>query len=112
MGKYDRCAIGKCNNARLYPDRHVIKPHISSFDGSLMLRFWKCKNPKLYPKWTTACNRNHFSFYKNDVICSNHFQYGRPTDLSPTPTMFLKGYDDDEKVILKRKSPKKRILVQ
>ena len=28
-------------------------------------------------------------------MCSNHFQYGKPTDSYPHPTLFLKGYNDD-----------------
>ena len=42
MGGNDRCAVGKCNNARKYPEKFVIKPHIFAVDTSLQLRFWKC----------------------------------------------------------------------
>ena len=59
MGVNDRCAVGQCNNARKYPEKFVIKPHILAFDTSLQLRFWKCTDPKLYPKWTFACNRKN-----------------------------------------------------
>jgi hypothetical protein len=46
MGKYDRCAIGKCNNARAYKENYVIKPHIGAFDGSLCLnQFHGCPSP-------------------------------------------------------------------
>ena len=83
MGVNDRCTVGACsNNARKYKEKHVIKPHISAFDGVLEyteLRFWKCNDPKLFPKWTFACNRKHFRCNKYTVICSNHFKYGRPT---------------------------------
>ena len=48
MGVNDRCAVGQCNNARKYPEKFVIKPHILAFDTSLQLRFWKCTDPKLY----------------------------------------------------------------
>ena len=60
MGINDRCAVGACNNARKYKEKYVIKPHISAFDKGLELRFWKCPDPKLYSKWTFACNRKHF----------------------------------------------------
>lgn len=106
MGKNDRCAIGACNNARMYEDKQVVKPHISAFDTSMKLRFWKCTNPNLYNKWTSACNRKDFKFGKHHVICSNHFEYGRPSDVSPTPTLYLKGYTECAKT--KRKSPAKR----
>ena len=39
MGVNDRCAVGQCNNARKYPEKFVIKPHILAFDTSLHLRF-------------------------------------------------------------------------
>ena len=104
----DRCAVGKCNNARKYPEKFVIKPHIFAFDTSLQLRFWKCTDPKLYPKRTFACNRKNFKFGKYNVVCSNHFEYGRPTAVSPVPTLYLKGYDDESSLAVKRKSPAKR----
>ena len=108
MGVNDRCAVGECNNARKYPEKFVIKLHTSAFDTSLQLRFWKCTDPKLYPKWTFACNRKNFKFGKYNVVCSNHFEYGRPTDVSPVPTLYLKGYDDEPSLAVKRKSPAKR----
>ena len=85
----------------------MIKPHTFAFDTSLQLRFWKCTDPKLYPKWTFACNRKNFKFGKYNVACSNHFEYGRPTAVSPVPT-YLKGYDDESSLAVKRKSPAKR----
>lgn len=110
MGKYDRCAIGKCNNCRAYKENYVIKPHIGAFDGRLELRFWKCTDPKLYAKWTFNCNRKNFKVNKHTVVCSNHFKYGRPTPASPIPTLYLKGYEADNtelerpRRILKRNS--------
>ena len=108
MGVNDRCAVGKCNNARKYPEKFVIKPRIFAFDTSLQLRFWKCTDPNLYPRWTFACNRKNFKFGKYNVVCSNHFEYGRPAAISPVPTLYLKGYDDESSLAVKRKSPAKR----
>ena len=59
-------------------------------------------------KWTFACNRENFKFGKYNVVCSNHFEYGRPTAVSPVPTLCLKGYDDESSHAVKRKSPAKR----
>ena len=91
-------------NARKYPEKFVIKPHTFAFDTSLQLRFWKCTDPKLYPKWTVACTRKNFKFGKYNVVCSNHFEYGRPTAVSPVPTLYLKWYDDESSLAVKRKS--------
>lgn len=95
MGINDRCAVRACNNA---------------FNGSLELRFYTCRNPKLYTKWGSACNRKYFVFKKHHVICSNHFEYGKPTDASPLPTLYLKGYGTDENS-KKRKAPKERVFL-
>ena len=111
MGINDRCAVGTCKNARKYKDKYVIKPHISAYNNSLQLKFWRCSDPKLYPKWTAACNRKNFKFGKNNFICSNHFQYGKPTSVSPIPTLFLKGYNDDMETTPKRKAPTSREFV-
>ena len=119
MGINDRCAVGACNNARKYKEKYVIKPHISAFNGSLELQFWKCTDPKLYPKWTFSCNRKDFKFGKSHVVCSNHFEHGRPTNESKIPTLYLKGYsasggacgDDDQHQSIsrpKRKAPMDR----
>ena len=78
MGKNDRCAIGRCNNARYDKENYVIKPHIAAFDGSLELRFWKCTDPKLYAKWTFNCSRKYCKVSKHTVICSNHLSTEDP----------------------------------
>ena len=107
MGINDRCAVGTCKNAQKYKEKYVIKPHISAYNNSLELKFWRCSDPKLYPKWTTACNRKNFKFGKNNFICSNHFKYGKPTLVSPNPTLFLKGYMETS-TPTKRKAPTTR----
>ena len=113
MGINDRCAVGACSNARKYPQKYVIKPHIAGFDSNPSLRFWKCRDPNLYKKWTEACKRKQgtFTFDKNNFICSNHFVLGRPTVPDPVPTLFLKGYDGDDSNSKKRKLPKERFSV-
>ena len=39
MGINDRCAVGLCKNARKYPERYVIKPHIATYNTTLKLRW-------------------------------------------------------------------------
>ena len=43
-----------------------------------------------------------------NFVCSNHVVYCRPTAVSPVPTLYLKGYDDESSLAVKRKSPAKR----
>ena len=45
---------------------------------------------------------------KYTKICSDHFEYGRPVEPAPNPTLFLKACDDDAKVGVKRKVPTSR----
>ena len=44
----------------------ILKGSWLSLDTSLQLRFWECTDPKLYPKWTFACNRKNFKFVISD----------------------------------------------
>ena len=41
MGINDRCAVGACSNARKYPQKYVIKPHIAGFDTVIAILFSK-----------------------------------------------------------------------
>ena len=41
---------------------------------------------------------------KYTKISSNHFEYSRPVEAAPNTTLFLKGYDSDVKVAVKRKT--------
>ena len=106
MGKGDRCAIYGCKNDRRFKDKYVIKPHISSFDGSSKLRFWKCRNANHYKTWTKLLSWQNYTVNANTRICSNHFKFGRPTDVDPHPTLYLRGYS--EQVGIKRKPPADR----
>ena len=106
MGKGDRCAVFGCNNDRRYKSNFIIEPHINAFDGSNELRFWKCRGKKHYNFWTKLLNRVDYRVDGNAKVCSNYFKFGRPTDIDPHLTLYLKGYE--EHGIAPRKSPKKR----
>ncbi|XP_065678127.1 uncharacterized protein LOC136093128 [Hydra vulgaris] len=107
MGEGDHCVVQNCNNDRRYPNKYVIKDHINSFNGSLQLKFWRCKDAKMLPKWNSKIGlfRSHFRVSLNLPVCSNHFKMGRPTNIYPYPTEYLNGYDNELK---NRKSPLKR----
>ena len=49
-----------------------------------------------------------FQVGKYTKVCSNNFEYGRPVEAAPNPTLFLKGYDDDANVGVKKKAPTSR----
>nr|XP_047137441.1 uncharacterized protein LOC105845924 [Hydra vulgaris] len=107
MGGGDHCVVQNCNNDRRYPNKYVIKDHINSFNGSLQLKFWRCKDAKMLPKWNSKIGlfRSHFRVSLNSPVGSNHFKMGRPTNIYPYPTEYLNGYDNELK---NRKSPLKR----
>ena len=81
------------------------------------MHFNSPKNENEAKTWTKLVNRvfvdssgkkKTFQVNKYTKICSNHFEYGRPVEAAPNPTPFLKGYDNDPKVGVKRKAPTSR----
>ena len=117
MRKCDRCAVWVCDNDRRYSDRDVIKPHISEWDQPLRMRFFSTKNENEVKTWRKLVNRvfvdssrkkETFQVRKYTKIYSNHFRYGRSEEAAPNPFLFLKGYDDDAKVGVKRNAPLSR----
>ena len=77
--------------------------------------FFSPNNETEVKTWTKLVNRvfvdssgkkETFQMGKYTKICSSHFEYGRPVEAAPNPTLFLKGYDKDAKVGVKRKAPK------
>ena len=112
MGKKDRCAVFGCNNDRRFPDKYVVKDHTSFFGGKPEVRFWSCKDPRQFSTWTRLLSRKRFEVNKNTKVCSNHFQFGKPVDSHPHPTLFLKGYDRETEITRKRKAPMERLAVQ
>ena len=112
MGKKDRCAVFGCNNDRRFPDKYVVKDHTSFFGGKPEVRFWSCKDPRQFSTWTKLLSRKRFKVNKNTKVCSNHFQFGKPVDSHPHPTLFLKGYDRETEITRKRKAPMERLAVQ
>ena len=88
------CAVYGCSNDRRYSAKYVVKDHISAFDGGLKIRFWSCPE-KYFSTWSKLINRevvdkttgktSMFKVGKYTSVCSNHFEYGRPTDVSPHP---------------------------
>lgn len=105
MGKKDKCAVSGCNNTR-GSKVNIILPHISRFDGSNELKFWTCRDPSNFSKWTHLLNYTNYNVNGNTKICSNHFKFGRPTAIDPHPSLYLKGYNTE--TATKRKSPLKR----
>ena len=103
IGKGDRCAVFGCVVTMTQDIRKNMS--FSAFDGSNELRFWKCRDINHYKIWTKHLKRVAYSVNGKTKIYSNHFKYGRPTDVDPHPTLFLKEYDEQ---CIKRTAPMER----
>ena len=69
--------------------------------------FFSPKNENEVKTWTKLVNRVFVdsSERKETLQLSKYtIEYGRPVEAAPHPILFLKGYDDDAKVGVKRKA--------
>lgn len=91
-----RCCVAGCDNDTRYPDRYVIKIHVEH------LKFHYFPKEEIKRKlWEKAVSKGLVGFVvtNNKVVCSNHFEFGKPTYISNTPTLYLS---------VRSHSPKKR----
>lgn len=95
-----RCCVGGCNNDNRWPEKMIKRGHVKDD-----LKFhYITKDPVKRKIWETNIGkgRTDFKATDNQTVCSNHFEYGKPTFLSPNPTLFLVKSDQN------KKSPRKR----
>ena len=97
----DKCCVSGCNNVKDKPENWIVRGHVTE------LTFHHFPKGDIRAKWETmirkALDKSKFSATDNTLICSNHFEYGKPTFSSPHPTEFLTVSDQRWK-----KSPKRR----
>ena len=81
-----RCCVGGCNNDSRYPEKLVVKSHVTQ----LKFHYFP-KDGAKRAKWVAQISKGLVGFKVSDnkVVCSNHFQCGKPTFLCDTPTMYL-----------------------
>jgi len=93
-----------CNNDSRYPNKIVKRGHV---EGNVRWHYFP-KDPVKRAAWSEQISKGLENFVATDhkVVCSNHFQYGRPTFSSPTPTEFLVARD------YQQSSPRKRRTIQ
>ena len=82
-----RCCVGGCNNDSRYSEKIVKRGHI---EGELHWHHIP-KDPKKRAEWTEQISKGLKNFVASDnrVVCSNHFQYRKPTFTSCKPTLYL-----------------------
>ena len=100
MSGGDHCAVWGCDNDRRYPDKKKILPHVG------ILRFHSPKNKQDVLSWARAINRMKFKVTMSTKVCSNHFVQGYTNSQCHPPTLFMKGYDREDKP--QRPAPKIR----
>ena len=81
-----RCCVGGCNNDSRYPDRLIKRSHVTTLKFHY---FPKDEEKRLL--WVKEVEKGLVDFVvsNNKVVCSNHFQYAKPTFACPVPTIFM-----------------------
>ena len=82
-----RCCVGGCDNDSRYPDKIVKRGHV---EGELRWHYIP-KDPGTRKKWADQISKGLENFKASDdrVVCSNHFEYGKPRFASLIPTKYL-----------------------
>ena len=82
-----RCCVGGCDNDSRYPDKIVKRRHV---EGELHWHYIP-KDLDTRKKWADQISKGleNFKALDHRVVCSNHFEYGKPTFASPIPTKYL-----------------------
>ena len=85
MPNYRFC-VGGCNNDLSYPEKLVVKSHVTQ----LKFHYFPNDGAKR-AKGVAQISKGLVGFKVSDdkVVCSNHFECGKPTFLCHTPTMYL-----------------------
>ena len=81
-----RCCVGGCNNDSRYPDKIVKRSHVKELKFH---HFPKDESKRQLWKEQVDKGLDGFIVSDNKVVCSNHFEYAKPTYASPVPTMFM-----------------------
>jgi hypothetical protein len=87
MGGGGRCSIGVCNNDRRYPEKILVRSHVSNFQFHGLLS----KDQKLRQIWHDKIRQGRQNYIESAYvkICSNHFEDGERTFRCSVPTHFL-----------------------
>lgn len=96
-----RCCVGGCDNDNKRPMDVVKRGHVT---GEMKWHYIT-KDPVKRAVWEANIGkgRQNFKATNHQVVCSNHFQYGKPTFSAPNPTLYLRKSDDIKKSPIKRR---------
>ena len=81
------CCVAGCKNNNQNEKDNKIKSHIKENVTSIKFHYFP-KDTAKRERWTEQVKRGVVNFKPTDstVVCSNHFEYGKPTFLFPDPT--------------------------
>jgi hypothetical protein len=96
MSGDDRCSIGVCNNDRRYPEKILVRSHVSKFQFHGLP-----KDPKLRQIWHDKIRQGRHNYIESAYIkihvCSNHCEDGERTFRCSVPTLLLTKMLSDNK---------------
>ncbi|XP_065677382.1 uncharacterized protein LOC100200518 [Hydra vulgaris] len=81
-----RCCVAGCNNDSRYPDRLFKRTQVTE------LKFHYFPKDSLKRQhWVNQVKKGliNFTVSDNKVVCSNHFEFGKPTFAFPNPTLYM-----------------------
>ena len=81
-----RCCVGGCDNDSRYPEKGVKRSHVAE------LKFHYFPKDEARRKlWKKQVDKGLAGFVvtNNKVVCSSHFEFGKPTYASPIPMLFM-----------------------
>ena len=98
-----RCCVGGCDNDSRYPEKILKRGHVT---GNLTWHYFP-KDPEERAIWVKNISKGLEDFVLSDykVVCSNHFQYGKPTFSCHAPTLYLVFSDKSKRSPRKREVP-------
>lgn len=103
-----RCCVGGCNNDNWYPQKYVIRSHVHQLQNGQLKFHYMTRDTEKRKIWEKNISKGRdFEAKDHHVVCSNHFEYAKPTYQFPNTTLFLTESDTKFK-----KSPVKRRRVE
>ncbi|XP_065645488.1 uncharacterized protein LOC136075965 [Hydra vulgaris] len=103
-----RCCVAGCNNDSRYPDRLLKRGQVTG----LKFHYFPKDSEKRH-QWVNQVGKGllNFTVSDNKVVCSNHFEFGKPTFASPIPTLYLNIRNAYKESPTKRRKLKKLDLI-
>ena len=87
MGK-GKCCVSGCQNRKGCSEEWFVRNHVNELKFHIFPVDADLRR-KLGFSIRKALDKKSFTAADHKVVCSNHFEYGKPTQLSPSPSICL-----------------------